>query len=480
MALAKFDYTYEYQGNTDRLVQTKLTDKCFIAVTQAMHMGLGGSPYGPAGTGKTESIKTLGSLLGRHVLVFNCDEGIDIVSIGRIFIGLVMSGGWGCFDEFNRLDEHVLSAISIQIEEIQKAIFTKQLKMNLLNKEIDLNPNSAIFITMNPAGNGYGARQKLPDNLKQLFRSVSMSKPDIDVIGQVILYSDGFKFAERITKKLETLFNLSRTLLSKQQHYDWGLRCLSSVIVSSGKMLIQFEKSEITIEDEIGIIVCILKLTISPKLTHTDCIRFNQILTSVFGENENFKSLLANKGINRELIFKVCSSLNLVSIEAQSSKVIELYEQLNQRMGVVLLGPSMSGKSTILEILCKCLQSIGVTVKIYKFNPKAVEKNLLLGYIDSETREWNDGLLTEAARKCTLEELKVKNWIIFDGDIDPEWIEALNSVLDDNRLLTMPSGERIRFDSNVNFIFETNSLIHASPATVSRLGIILMNNEEID
>ena len=68
----------------------------------------------------------------------------------------------------------------------------------------------------------------------------------------------------------------------------------------------------------------------------------------------------------------------------------------------------------------------------------------------------------------------VQSWIICDGDIDPEWIESLNSVLDDNRLLTMPSGERIQFGPNVNFLFETHDLSCASPATISRMGMIFL------
>ena len=74
MCDAEFHYTYEYQGNAAKLVHTPLTDKCYLTLTQGMHMGLGGNPYGPAGTGKTESVKALGGLFGRQVLVFNCDE----------------------------------------------------------------------------------------------------------------------------------------------------------------------------------------------------------------------------------------------------------------------------------------------------------------------------------------------------------------------------------------------------------------------
>lgn len=67
-----------------------------------------------------------------------------------------------------------------------------------------------------------------------------------------------------------------------------------------------------------------------------------------------------------------------------------------------------------------------------------------------------------------------------DGDIDPEWVESLNSVLDDNRLLSLPSGWRIQFEPNVNFIFETHELTYASPATVSRIGIVFVGEEDFN
>lgn len=84
-----------------------------------------------------------------------------------------------------------------------------------------------------------------------------------------------------------------------------------------------------------------------------------------------------------------------------------------------------------------------------------------------------------SAKEVVSEPLDVHSWIVCDGDIDPEWIESLNSVLDDNHLLTMPNGARVKFGPNVNFVFETHDLSFASPATVSRMGMIYLSEEDV-
>ncbi|XP_075347137.1 cytoplasmic dynein 2 heavy chain 1 isoform X3 [Mycteria americana] len=478
MVDAELQYTYEYQGNSPKLVYTPLTDKCYLTLTQAMKMGLGGNPYGPAGTGKTESVKALGGLLGRQVLVFNCDEGIDVKSMGRIFVGLVKCGAWGCFDEFNRLEEAVLSAVSMQIQTIQHALKKHSPVCEMLGKKVEMDHNSGIFITLNPAGKGYGGRQKLPDNLKQLFRPVAMTHPDNELIAEVILYSEGFKDAKVLGRKLVAIFNLARELLTPQQHYDWGLRALKTVLRGCGSLLHQLKKSEAKQEiNESHMVVQALRLNTMSKLTFADCARFDALVKDVF-PGIDFKDVeYAELTTALQQVFE---EANLEIMSTQIKKALELYEQLRQRMGVVIVGPSGAGKSTLWRMLKTALGKTGKVVKQYTMNPKAMPRHQLLGHIDMDTREWSDGVLTNSARQVVREPRDITSWIICDGDIDPEWIESLNSVLDDNRLLTMPSGERIQFGSNVNFIFETHDLSCASPATISRMGMIFLSDEDTD
>jgi len=479
MCDAQFKYSYEYQGNASKLVHTPLTDKCYLVLTQGMHLGYGGNPYGPAGTGKTESVKALGQAFGRQVLVFNCDEGIDFQSMGRIFTGLVKSGAWGCFDEFNRLKEDQLSAVSQQIQVIQAALKRGDATADLLGKTIEVNSNAAIFVTMNPASKEYGGRSKLPHNLKQLFRAVAMSVPDLTLIAETILYSEGFTHAKIVGKKVVEVYQLARQLLTPQKHYDWGLRALKTILKHGGQLIHKEKKAgnKPDMKLESTLMIGALKINTISKLTYADSLRFLGLINDVFpgcGTED-----IAYKELEMAIRASV-AEMKLESIDSQVKKILQLHEALHQRMGVVVVGPSGCGKTVMLNVLHSALKKLGKTVVRHVMNPKALEREKLLGHMDMDTREWFDGVLTDSARQVYREPPENHSWVICDGDIDPEWIESLNSVLDDNHLLTMPNGERIKFADNVNFVFESHDLQHASPATISRMGMIFLSEEDID
>lgn len=340
MSNGHFYYGFEYLGVGDKLVQTPLTDRCYLTLTQALHMRLGGNPFGPAGTGKTESVKALGAQLGRFVLVFNCDETFDFQAMGRIFVGLCQVGAWGCFDEFNRLEERMLSAVSQQILVIQTGLMEHLNKIELLGKEVKLKQDVGVFVTMNP---GYAGRSNLPDNLKQLFRQIAMVKPDKELIAQVMLYSQGFKTAERLSGKIVSLFDLCGDQLSNQPHYDFGLRALKSVLVTAGNVKRAEKQESGSLEDwEQNILLKSVCDTVVPKLIAEDVPLLSSLLSGVFPGAD---ILQIQEDKLRENLRNLCKKHNLIPEAAFTEKVLQLNQILRIHHGVMMVGPSGSGKS---------------------------------------------------------------------------------------------------------------------------------------
>eukprot|EP01022_Parablepharisma_sp_SALTPOND_P028312 TRINITY_DN70784_c2_g1_i1.p1 TRINITY_DN70784_c2_g1~~TRINITY_DN70784_c2_g1_i1.p1 ORF type:complete len:4393 (-),score=612.94 TRINITY_DN70784_c2_g1_i1:3426-16604(-) len=472
MLTATLNYGFEYIGNSSRLVITPLTDRCYQTLMTAKQMSQGGAPEGSAGSGKTETVKDLAKALGVYCVIFNGSEDLDHIAIAKFFKGIASAGAWCCFDEFNRIDLEVLSVIASQILMIQQALTMEQTVFHFIDEDVALNPQCGINITMNPGGIG---RTPLPDNLKALFRPCAMTVPDYALITEILLYSYGFHEAKALSRKVVTLLKLCGEQLAAQEHYDFGMRALHSILTTAQglRRKLPEQKEDVIIRkalDDINL----------PKLTEVDAPLYEGIAADLFPDVElkTESSDTIKKSIEEALVGE-----KLQITDRYVNKCVQIYETTLARHGVIIIGEAFSGKTQAISVLKKALTTLKeyegykyANMLVRTLNPKAIDFKQLYGSFDGNSRVWTDGVLPTIVRECTELETLDANWVVFDGPVDSAWMESMNTVLDDNKKLCLSSGSVIKLKPNLTMLFEVEELKHASPAIISRCGMVFMES----
>jgi dynein heavy chain len=319
---------------------------------------------------------------------------------------------------------------------------------------------------MNP---GYLGRAELPEGLKALFRPITVVVPDLELICENMLMAEGFIEAKKLATKFTTLYSLCRDLLSKAMHYDWGLRAIKSVLVVAGK----FKRAEPELP-EMDLLMRALRDFNLPKIVADDLRIFMGLLGDLFPQVDPPRKRDMKF---EDVIEQVTAESELHNDPEFIKKVVQLKELLEIRWCVFVMGDAAGcGKSATWKTLARAQTKNGDKTTVEDLDPKVQKTDQLYGIVHPTTREWQDGIMSCKMRDLSNRPDTLPKWIILDGDLDANWIESMNSVMDDNRILTLASNERIKLLPHMRLIFEIRNLKFATPATVSRAGILYISS----
>ncbi|XP_048509709.1 dynein axonemal heavy chain 7-like [Athalia rosae] len=475
MMEAEMKYGYEYLGNQETcpIVVTPLTDRCYRTLLEARSYCLFGALEGPAATGKTETVRGLARAVGVQCVIVGCSEHLDHICTGNILKGVASCGAWVCLDDFDKINLEVLSVVGQQMYAITRGIRTAAKRFELEGSSLRLDPACNICVTFHP---GYAGHFTVPDNTRTLFRTVALVLPDFLRVAEVELYAGGFVNANILAFKLVTTHKLCADLLATEACYDFGMRCMKTVL----RMAVHL-KLRSPDEDESTLLMRSLVDVHLAKFLERDIVIFEGILRDIFPKvilpPPNYEPIV-------RAIRRVCEDRKLHSHETFELKAIQMFETIRARRGTIVMGETFGGKTSILQCLAAALSYLAVeknaifgrVTEIRTVNPKSVDIDRLFGRLDLKTRAWSDGIVPSILREFA-EPDPVQSprscWLVFDGPVEPRWAENLNTALDDNNILSLASGEKIRLpQDSCAIIFETLDLEQASPATVSRCGMV--------
>ncbi|OXB71581.1 UNVERIFIED_CONTAM: hypothetical protein H355_004176 [Colinus virginianus] len=330
--------------------------------------------------------------------------------------------------------------------------------------QITVLPVFNVYITMNP---GYPGRSELPDNLKSLFRPMAMMIPDYTMIGEIMLFSFGFDNARELSKKMIATFKLASEQLSACDHYDYGMRAVRSVINA--------------VDEQRLLLRALIDVNV-PKFLVDDLLLFDNIIGDLF---PGVKCTTPDHKVLAAAVRQAALAQGLQPTPAFVGKAMQMYDTMQVRQGMMLIGPTGGGKTSCYRTLRNAISGLHgksnfSTVYVHTLNPKAVTIGQLYGQFNELTHEWTDGVVAVLLRQAVRNTSGDRHWILFDGPVDALWIESMNSVLDDNKKLCLNSGEIILLTPLVTVMFEAEDLSVASPATVSRCGMVYMEPQMLD
>eukprot|EP00928_Gymnodinium_smaydae_P023850 TRINITY_DN19515_c0_g4_i1.p1 TRINITY_DN19515_c0_g4~~TRINITY_DN19515_c0_g4_i1.p1 ORF type:complete len:4480 (+),score=830.82 TRINITY_DN19515_c0_g4_i1:968-13441(+) len=495
-----FNYGFEYSGGSSRFVVTPLTERCYIAVTQAAQLQLGTAVHGPAGVGKTETLKNLAAAVGTMCTVFRCVGQVSPWMTAQVISGVAQQGCWAILDEVDKVDNEILSAVAQQVSQLQQAIRAGSESIEFEGAIIPVKLSGNICLTRKPACAG---EAELPFALRSYFRSISVVTPDYARIAEALLCAEGFFAAFSLSRKAIAFLDIMKHHHSTGSPCDFGLRALSGALELAGELRRQLPAdvlprgrksgSKTETEAEESVVANALLKTFGPQFCGS---ADTPVMQSIIADIFHSRALASENTFGRPKqlgkdVKVACQALGLSPLDEFVDKLMELHEAHRCFQGLFVLGPAGAGKTAMLRVLAKlragelkrerglnledaeAMGRTGWPLGVDILNPKSVSLGELVGSPNSQ------GLLPTVLRNHEATPRGYQdsssgglNWLIFDGPVDSEWADCMASLLDSDRAFRPPGSGSLLVSQDLCTFFECDDIGSASPAIVTRCGIV--------
>ena len=469
-----YHYGFEFLNTVQRIIITPKISLSLLAITNSLFVKSGAAVFGSHCSGKTETVKDLSRALGYFCFCFNCSESILANQLSALLRGIIQSGVWILFSDLHRVKPEVLSIIGEDFQAIKQASLANLKKFEMDGFEIQLNQQSGIFMTTTPIN-----FEKIPDSTKNYFRPISLNPLEEEKIVEIHLIILGFINTKIISKKIVLLIRAMNDHFLRKNLYSFDFNTIKSILslIIPLKHPNDIQENEAR-EIEENIILTSIKRTCIKSLDFHDINDFNQLITNYF-PNASTDDII--EPVFSDEIIKSCKEIGLIASPNVIKKSKQLHESLGLHTGIIVIGDTCVGKSSLLSILETTYNRLSEKADQYYpiqkhiICPKSLTIPELWGYYDNETSDWHDGVISNTFNDAQRKENK-EHWIVFDGNIDPSWIENMNSALNDTKTLTFDNMLHIKLTSQYQILFETTDIVYASPAIISRCAVIYVDN----
>ncbi|XP_053635095.2 dynein axonemal heavy chain 2-like [Cherax quadricarinatus] len=478
-----FAYSWEYQGLWSFVSITPSMTRNILNLARVLSQGVAIGMLGAYGYGKTETIRMMGQLLGRHFVTVSCTASLTTVQLVQYLLGTSQSHSWLLLENAHRLNLDVASAFSEMlrvIQDAQRAVATtggaktgvvrgsklQQTPIKILEGvRVTLSPQSAVLLEMEPS---HPSSLKVMDILKQQCKPVVVFSPDIQMITECMMLVEGFKEFRSLSVKVSEAVESLATALPTRYRWQLGTKSAAIIVTLAKDIMKRFPEI-----DEIDTIPLALREYLIPQLKESDLPTFKEVFRLLFPE---FDAASPTNEVLKEAVIREMKENDLIVKDNFIDKILQLHDAISKNQIILLFGNSGSGKSTSLRLLESTFNRLNdegnASFKVTKtdvLNPLVLEHDFLYGPNEEVAVKTSEGYLPHVLRRLHRSSLTSESWLIFEGPQGHPWLSSffLHLHFTNNNFLT---GHRqtISLPSNLKIILEISGVLsHLSPADLA-------------